>query len=137
MASMATMFALLAMVSWGLWAVLANQATQSVEPTVAMILSYLTGVFVAAGYVITAGHDVSVTSIGVGYALAAGVFSGIGAVAFYAGLAAGRTATVTTISAPYFVVAAVLGLLVLGESVTWHDTLGIVFAAVAVTLIAY
>lgn len=131
------MLALLAMFSWGLWAVLANQATQSIEPTVAMIISYLTGVLVAAGYVTITGHDLSFSSIGVGYALTAGVFSGIGAVAFYAGLAAGRTATVTTISALYFVVAAVLGLLVLGESVTWHDTLGIVFAAVAVTLIAY
>lgn len=133
----AVLLGLLAMVSWGLWAVLANQATRSLEPTVAMILSYVAALAVALGYVGTASGYASLSRTGIAYALAAGVFSGIGAIAFYAGLEAGRTGIVTTVSALYFVVAAILGILLLGESLTWANALGIGFAAVAVALIAY
>lgn len=132
----AVLFALLAMVAWGLWAVLANEATQSLAPAVAMIISYAASVVVALGYVAATSGDISVPRIGVGYALAAGVFAGVGAVAFYAGLEAGRTGIVTTISALYFVVAAVVGVLVLGEPLSWHDGVGIVLAAAAVALLA-
>lgn len=130
-------FALLAMVAWGLWAVLANQATQSLAPAVAMIISYAASVVIALGYVAATSESMSLPRIGVLYALAAGVFAGIGAVAFYAGLEVGRTGVVTTISALYFVVAAVIGVLVLGESLAWHDAVGVLLAGVAVALLAH
>lgn len=72
-----------------------------------------------------------------GLALLAGVASAVAAVAFSAGLETGRTSIVTTISALYFVVAVVLGVVVLGESVSARELVGLGCAVVAVLLLAY
>lgn len=89
-----------------------------------------------AGYVGLQPGDVTVDRTGVADALAAGVFAGGGAVAFYAGLERGQTGIVATVSALYFVVAAVLGIVFLGESLEWQDALGIGFAVLSVALLA-
>lgn len=136
MGYLAVRFALLAMVSWGVWAVLADVATRTIQPTSAMILSYGTSVVVALGYLAYQGQSPVLGEVGVYFALASGVFAGVGAVAFYAGLESGRTGIVTTISALYFVVAALLGIIVLGESVGAREVTGIGFAVVAVVLLA-
>jgi uncharacterized membrane protein len=72
----------------------------------------------------------------VAFAGLAGVFAGAGAVAFYAGLAEGNSAVVTTVSALYFVVAALLGVAVLGESLGLRDVAGVGFAVLAIALLA-
>ncbi|WP_265111942.1 EamA family transporter [Halosolutus halophilus] len=128
--------AVLSMLGWGVWTVLANEATRTIDPPIAMILSYATGVVVALGYVGFQNDPISLDRSGVILALAAGVFAGLGAVAFYAGLSYGRVGVVTTVSALYFVVATVLGVFVLGESIAITDVLGIGFAVLAVVLLA-
>jgi uncharacterized membrane protein len=129
-------FGLMAMVGWGIWVVLANVATRTLDPEIAMIFSYATSVVVALGYVAWRPGGITVERTGVAYALAAGVFAGGGAVAFYAGLERGQTGIVATVSALYFVVAALLGILFLGESLELQDVLGIIFAVLAVALLA-
>lgn len=136
MVNTAIRFALLAMLSWGVWAVFADVATRTIQPTSAMILSYGTSVLVAVGYLAYRGEAPALGEAGVYFALVSGVFAGVGAVAFYAGLESGSTGIVTTVSALYFVVAAVLGILVLGEAVTLRDAAGVGFAVVAVVLLA-
>lgn len=136
MARSAVGFAVLAMVGWGLWAVLANVATRTVAPEVAMIVSYVTGAALAVGYVVLRPGSVALAREGVAVAALAGVFAGVGAVAFYTGLARGRTGVVTTVSALYFVVAAAVGILVLGEPVDLRDLAGMAFAVLAVLLLA-
>lgn len=129
-------WALLAMASWGLWAVLADAATRSTSPTVAMIVSYLVGTALAGAYVLTRSDPVTVTRQGLLLAVGAGVFSGVAAVAFYAGLERGSTGVVTTVSALYFVVAAVLGVVLFDEPVTLQRVGGVGFAVAAVALLA-
>ena len=136
MTNAALLFGLAAMASWGVWALLADVATKYIDPVSAMIFSYATSVAVALAYVVAREDTLSTVRTGVGFALVAGVFAGIGAVAFYSGLERGRTSVVTTVSALYFVVAAVLGVVVLGESVGLEDVAGIAFAVAAVTLLA-
>jgi uncharacterized membrane protein len=130
------LFALLATLSWGVWAVLADVATRTIQPTSAMVLSYGTSVLVALGYLAVQGESPALGEVGVWVALAAGMFAEVGAVAFYAGLEVGRTGIVTTISALYFVVAALLGVLVLGDSIGLREVVGIGFAVAAVALLA-
>ncbi|WP_323191854.1 DMT family transporter [Halostella sp. PRR32] len=130
------LFALAAMVSWGVWAVLADVATRYIDPVSAMIFSYATSVAIALAYVFARDQPVATAKTGVAVALGAGVFAGIAAVAFYAGLERGQTSIVTTVSALYFVVAAVLGIAVLGESVEATDVAGVGFAVLSVVLIA-
>jgi len=127
---------LLAMATWGVWAVLANVATETIPPEVAMILSYVTGAAIAVGYVLVGDTPLTVTREGLTYSLAAGVFSGVAAVAFYAGLKGGETGPVTTVSALYFVVAALIGWTVLGEPASLREVAGVGFAVVAVALLA-
>lgn len=64
------------------------------------------------------------------------MFAGIAAVAFYAGPERGQTSVVTTVSVLYFVVAAVPGVAVLGETVEATDVAGVGFAVLAVVLLA-
>lgn len=133
----ALLYAVVAMITWGVWSVLAKLATQSLPPALAMVISYATGAAIALGYVfVTRGPGLSLPTEGVLMAGAAGLFAGIGAVAFYAGLQSGRSAVVTTVSALYFVVAALIGVLVLGETVDASDVAGVGFAVVAVALLA-
>jgi uncharacterized membrane protein len=130
--------ALIGAVAWGFWAVLADIATRSMAPEAAMIVSYAAGIAVAGLYVLHRGTTVlgsDPTAIGV--AALAGVVSGIGAVAYYAALQAGAAGIATTVTALYFVVAAALGVAVLGESLALSDLAGIGAAVVAVVLIAY
>ncbi|WP_123622692.1 EamA family transporter [Halorubrum sp. CSM-61] len=130
--------ALLGAVAWGFWAVLADVATRSMAPEAAMIVSYTVGIGVAGLYVLHRGTTVlgnDPTAIGI--AALAGVASGIGAVSYYAALQAGASGVATTVTALYFVVAAVLGVAVLGESLALSDAAGIGAAVVAVLLIAY
>ena len=136
MSSQAIVLAIVAMVAWGGWTVLANEATRTIHPEVAMILSYTAGVIVAVAYVAVRHDSIALERTGVSFALAAGVFAGIAAVAFYSALSYGRVGVVATISALYFVVAAIFGILFLGESIAAREVLGIACAAVAVILLA-
>lgn len=136
MLRLAILYGVVAMLGWGVWSVLAKLATQSLPPALAMVVSYATGAAIALGYVFLTRGTVSVSAEGVAMAAGAGVFAGIGAVAFYAGLQQGRSAVVTTVSALYFVVAALIGVAVLGESLDRFDVVGIAFAIVAVALFA-
>ncbi|WP_256549398.1 EamA family transporter [Natrinema caseinilyticum] len=129
-------FALIAMISWGMWTAIAKLATETVNPTVAMILSYVASILVAIGYLSIAHDDVAITGEGVGWALVSGIFAGIGAIAFYSGIAQGRVGTVTTISALYFVVAVVVGILLFENSLGIREVTGVAFAVVSVVLLA-
>ncbi|MDZ5811301.1 EamA family transporter [Halorubrum sp. AD140] len=130
--------ALIGAVAWGFWAVLADVATRSMAPEAAMVVSYTVGIGVAGLYILYRGTTVLGTDpTAIGIAAIAGVASGIGAIAYYAALEAGAAGIATTITALYFVVAAVLGVVFLGDSVAASDVAGVGAAVAAVVLIAY
>lgn len=134
--SSAITFALLGMLFWGFWAILAKVATRSLSPETAMIFSYLTSVGVAVGYIILRDKPLTLSSTGIGYALVAGVFAGAGAISYYIALDMGKASTATTVTGLYFAVAAVLGVVFLGESLKTSHIAGIGLAVVAVFLLA-
>lgn len=128
--------ALVTMFSWGFWAIFAKLATDNLVPETAMIISYVVGALIAIGYVVVQGKSTHVVYDGAFYAVLAGIASAFGAITLYAALAEGNAAIVTSISALYFVVAAVIGILFLGESLQITDAAGILMAGVAIVLIA-
>ena len=136
MSRTALAFAGAAMVSWGFWAVFAELATRTLEPEVAMVVSYVAGITVAIAYILSQGLSPTVSEVGVGYAVAGGLFSGVGAVSYYAALQRGTAAVATTVTALYFVIAAILGVVFLGESVDLRDAAGIALAVGAVALLS-
>ena len=131
------LLAVVTMIAWGLWAIFARLATDSILPETAMGISYAVGTLVAVTY-IAAMRKVPATVVydGLFYAALAGIASAAGGIALYAALARGDAAIVTTISALYFVVAAVIAVVFLEESLQTTDTAGILLAGIAITLIA-
>ncbi|RBI62479.1 EamA family transporter [halophilic archaeon] len=132
----AVLFAVVGMVAWGFWALFADLATETLSPEAAMVISYAGGVAVALGYIVAGPGSVSLSGPGVTYALAGGLFSGVGAISYYAALKSGSAAVATTVTGLYFVVAAVLAVLVLGESLSARDVAGVALAVCAVALLA-
>lgn len=131
----AVLFGLLTMVSWGFWIVVGNAASESIDPRTAAAISYLVATPLAIGYVVVSDASLAVTMRGGLLAAVAGLLTGIGLIATYAGLSVGSTTVVTTIGAMYFVVAAVIGMVVLGDEVTMTKLAGIAFAAIGVVLV--
>ncbi len=134
--STAFMFALLALFGWGFWAFFAELATRYMRPELAMVISYFSGAAMISVYLLTRKTELTFSAKGVGYAVLGGLVSGVGAVAFYIGLSQGSTSVVTTVSALYFTIAAVLGIVFLGDSVNMVNVIGIIFAVLAVVLLA-
>ena len=129
--------ALIGALAWGFWAFFADLATRSMAPEAAMVVSYTVGIGVAGLYILYRGTSVLGNDpTALGLAALAGVASGIGAVAYYAALQAGAAGIATTITALYFVVAAVLGIAFLGDSLNATDVAGIGLAVVAVVLLS-
>ncbi|MFT4891943.1 MAG: transporter family protein [Halobacteriales archaeon] len=101
-----------------------------------MVVSYATGALLAAGYVGMGSIPVTLDREGLLFAILAGVFAGAGTIAFYVGLDRGRTGIVTTVSALYFVVAAIIGVVFLEEPMTLRHAAGVGFAVLAVALLS-
>ena len=132
----AVAFGSLTMVSWGVWIVVGNAASESIDPTTAAAISYLVAALLAVGYVFVSGASLAITPRGGALAGVAGVFAGIGFVSMYIGLSRGSTTVVATLSAMYFVVAAFIGIAVLGDQLTTTRVAGLLLAGVAVILVA-
>lgn len=130
--------ALVGAVAWGFWAFFADLATRSMEPEAAMVVSYSVGIVLAAVYIVARGTEVLASDpTAIGFAAAAGIASGIGAIAYYAALQAGATGVATAVTGLYFVIAAVLGVVFLGDAMDATDVLGIGAAVVAILLLSY
>ena len=125
------------MVTWGLWITFADYASESIDPVIAAAISYGTATVLTIGYVFASDASLAITPRGGVFAIVAGVFAAVGLVATYIGLSIGSTGTVTTIGALYFVVAAVIGMTVLGDSFSISKVAGVGLAIVAIVLITY
>jgi bacterial/archaeal transporter family protein len=132
----AVLFGLITMVTWGIWIVLGNAASESIDPRTAAAISYLTAGTLALGFIVVSDASVAVTARGGLLAGVAGLFTGIGLISMYVGFAQGSTTVVSTLGAMYFVVAAIIGMVVLGDEVTITKFAGIAFAVIGVVLVA-
>ena len=132
----AVVFGSLTMVSWGIWIVLGNAASESIDPKTAAAISYLVATLLAVGFVFVSDASLAVTPSGALLAAVAGLFAGIGLISMYLGLARGSTTVVSTLGAMYFVVAALIGMAVLGDEITTTRVAGLLFAGVAVVFVA-
>ncbi len=130
------LFGLITMVAWGIWIVLGNAASESLDPRTAAAISYLTAGLLALGFTLVSDASLAVTVRGGLLAGVAGLFTGIGLISMYVGFAQGSTTVVSTLGAMYFVVAAVIGVTILGDEVTMTRLAGIGFAVIGVVLVS-
>jgi transporter family protein len=125
---------LAAVVLWGLWAFLPTIATATLDPR-AVVLFQAAGslavlVFIAAsGALATAFHWKGAT-----LAVASGVASTLGSLAFVYALTRGRATNVLIVTSLYPVVSLALAFLVLGETMSIRKLAAIACAIAAVLL---
>ncbi len=131
----AVFFGTVTMVTWGIWVVLGNAASESIDPRTAAAISYLVAGPLALGFILVSDASLAVTARGGLLAGTAGLFTGIGLISMYVGLSGGSTTIVSTLGAMYFVIAAIIGMVVLGDDVTITRLAGIAFAVIGVVLV--
>lgn len=132
----AILFALGTTFTWGLWLVFADIASETIDPVTAAAVTYAVAAVAVGGYALLTGAPVVVAGRGGLFSVAAGLFAAVGLVSLYVGLSMGSTAVVSTVGALYFVVAAVIGILVLGDPLSPTRAVGIGLAVVSIVLIS-
>lgn len=128
--------ALLATAAWGVWALFIKLATRTGRPEVVLLILYTVAIAVGIGFFLTNSGGVVISQRDFGFAVLAGLATGLGSAFYYTGLQYGSVGRVSTIVGLYFVVTVVLGVLVLNESLTLQKVAGIGFAAIAVVLLS-
>jgi len=129
-------FALGTTFTWGLWLVLADLASDAVGPVTAAAITYVVAAVLVGAYALVAGAPLDVGVRGGLLSVGAGLFAGVGLVSLYVGLSLGAMATVSTVGALYFVVAAAIGVVVLGDPISPTRAAGIGLAVVPIVLIS-
>jgi len=131
----AAVFGLMTMLAWGFWIVFGNVASNTMDPKLAAFLTYVTAAAVTGLYLLVADTSFAVSNRGLLFAAASGVAAAIGVVATFIGVTVGPTSIVATIGGMYFVTAAVISMIALGEPVSLNKIAGIGLALGAIVLI--
>ncbi|WP_380676175.1 EamA family transporter [Salinigranum sp. GCM10025319] len=131
------LWALVACISYSFVPPLVRVATREIPSDVAALMSNVVLVAVIFALVVHSGVNVTqyVRSASAVYLLAAGLFLGVGIVAYYRALELGPVTHVVPIFAMFIVGGSVLGVAFLGEDLSVRNVMGIVFGLVAIYLI--
>ncbi|WP_318570351.1 EamA family transporter [Salinigranum marinum] len=131
----AVVFGLGTMIAWGFWIVFGDVASNSIDPVTAAAISYVAAAVVTVAYALVSDASLAVTNRGLAFSTVAGVAAAVGVVSTFVGVSLGSTAVVSTVGGMYFVTAAAIGVLVLGEPISVTKVAGIGLAVVAIVLI--
>ncbi|TQQ79213.1 multidrug transporter [Halonotius terrestris] len=133
-------WAILALGAYTLVPILMRVATtgpDAVPSDVATMVSNLVLVVVAGVVIVGTGEQVTphLNSPKIWHTVAAGLFLGVGILAYYRALSLGPVSVVTPVFGMFLVTSSLVGIAVLGESLTARKLLGIALAVVAVYLV--
>lgn len=133
-------WALVALLAYSFVPVLMRVATtgpEAVPPDVATMVSNFVLVVFAAAIVVGTGQRVvpHLSSPKMWHTLGAGLFLGIGILAYYRALSVGPVSVVTPIFGMFLVTSSIIGIVALGEPLTRRKLLGIGLAIIAVYLV--
>lgn len=133
------LWALVALVGYSVFTPLAQVATREVPSTVVALVANTVLALSALGVVLyTNGGSFGryLTGTPLLYMLGAGAFLTVGILAYYRALSAGPISVVTPIYGMFLVGSSIIGIVLLGESVSIRKAVGIALAVVAVYLTA-
>lgn len=134
--SQSVLFAVAAMFLYAGWALLAKFATQRIPVGHAVAVTYVAGLVAVGGYLLATDASFGGSVGGIGYAVASGLFLGLGTLAYYSALNTGSAAIATSISGMYLLVTTVLAILFLDESLGSTEVAGLGLAIAAVILLS-
>ena len=127
-----------ALVLWGLWATVIKYGAMGASPAATALTVNLAATPLYIAYAAADGQQlVPESSRALGALVVAGLFYGLGSLAYYAALNRGVDVSIATpVAALYFVVPVILAFLVLPESLTAQEVAGVIAAIVAVVLLS-
>jgi transporter family protein len=129
-------YALFTLLCWGLWGVFSKLASNYSRPRQTLLFQAV-GVVAFALMVLTMERfQIQHTPIGFGWSFAAGFVNFVGFLAFFAAIEKGKVSTIIALSSLYPVVTIALSILLLHETITRREGLGIALALVAGWLLA-
>lgn len=131
----AVLFGFGTMVAWGFWIVFGDVASNTINPETAAFLSYAAATVVAGAYLLVSDASFAVTSRGLLFSAAAGVAAAVGVLSTFLGVTVGSTSVVSTIGGMYFVAAAFISVVALGEPLSANKLAGIGLAVAAIVVI--
>lgn len=125
-----------ALVAWGLWSFIPKLTTTYLEPKSAIIYEVLGGMLLGLLILFNLGFQPEVHPKGIALAILTGMLGFVGAFCFLNAVSKGPLAIVATVSALYPAVSVILAALLLHETLTVKQGIGIVLALLAMILVA-
>ncbi len=127
--------AALALILWGIWGVFQKLATNQMAPRNVYFISALGALLVVLVILSTSRFPISLNFEGAFFALVAGVCSSLGGLLFLQAMSRGEAAIVITFTALYPAVSIILSFLLLDETITMKQGMGIVLALFSMLLL--
>ncbi len=121
---------------WGVSRFFPKLAVNHIDPNSALTAEIAGELLVVLVVLANVGFRTTFDLKGTSYALLAGIFGGLGVYAYLLGAQRGNVSQLVAVSALYPVVTVLLGLFLLGEAVTTKQIVGMVFAFLAILLVA-
>ncbi|WP_158059589.1 EamA family transporter [Halorussus halophilus] len=136
MAASQLVYGLLAMFFWGAWSILASHAVSYSSTGRVVVFTYFVGLLTIGALRFGELSQTGFSTPAILLSAGSGLMMSLGTLAFYRGLDGGGLSIVPALSGLYFVVSAVYGVVALGEPLDASKVAGLVFAGIAVTLLA-
>jgi transporter family protein len=129
-------YALMTVLMWGIWGVFSKFASVNSKPRQVLIFQSVGVLAFALLVLMIERFKIEWSVPGFSWSFAAGFFTFVGFLTFFAALEKGKASTVVTLSALYPVVTILLSITFLHEKISLREGLGIVFALIASVLLA-
>jgi len=122
------------LVVWGFWSFLPKLILRYIDPMSALLYEVAGAILVAVVVLLLLKLKPSTNIQGAGLAIATGMLGAIGSLAFIYAVKVGKVSVVTVFAAMYPLVTISLAYLVLHETVSFKEGLGMAFAFAAIIL---
>jgi bacterial/archaeal transporter family protein len=129
--------ALLSAVAWAFWGIFSKLSTNHhVPPGLLAFLSACTSFTVITLYFVWRQLPMAKTSPGLLFALASGLCGAIGVLLFTEAIKLGNAAIIVTLTATYPAITVLLGFVLLQETISMVNAVGLLLVTVGVVLVA-
>ncbi len=129
-------FSMIALVLWGFWAFFPKLATKYMDPKSVLIWEVVGFLIVGVILLFIFGVKADTNPKGVFFAILTGVVGVIATLLFMYAISKGKASVVVTMTALYPIVTIILSALILKETITLKQAIGILFAIVGIILMS-
>jgi transporter family protein len=128
--------AVVTLLLWGLWGLFQKLATNQMPPRNVYLVAVVGMIVVALSVLATSDFPLPMNAKGVFFAFIAGTCSSLGGLLFLHAVSRGKASVVIPFTALYPLVTIILSFIILNETITARQGIGIVLALISMVLLA-